>query len=454
MNAINWNLILQKPEFYEYLPIPDIIQLSFANKLIRDRLKCILFSHFNITRYFNEFKDKTEKDMESMGIESNQSLMDRYLCETKLSLLNLPHKRFIKQLIYNEITPLGFINLSVIEVFSSLINLEFIKIKVPFESILMIFNKLNSLQYLNLHLVSIIKLKNDNYSGSDLIFPPSLKTLKFSNLNLIVSKLDYYPNLLNYDNALDIESTREIYIQPQSLPNLQSFCYFPKISKSLAENTQNYLNFLNLNKNLRVLETLPKYFDIEIVKGLNDINKLTKLKLDQFFKHSKIPNASYPKLNSVSHLSLKLNFNSAKYFEEVCKLFPNVKTLSIYRSYMRIEIFGVISYNFIKLTSLTLKSSEGLPIRVYRTEKFPNLKSIFIYTRLYSYYELSGFDRFPKLTRITIEWSNSHGYNEATLKKNYDKYPKWKYYLYPNKIQCYRIYGISSKCLRKSKFQY
>lgn len=65
---------------------------------------------------------------------------------------------------------------------------------------------------------------------------------------------------------------------------------------------------------------------------------------------------------------------------------------------------------------------------------------MFLYSGLYFYYELSEFDNYPKLTRITIEWSNSHGYNEASLKKKCNKYPKWKYYLYPNRIQLYKAY--------------
>jgi hypothetical protein len=87
-------------------------------------------------------------------------------------------------------------------------------------------------------MVSIIKLVNDYYSESDLIFPQLSNVLKFCNLNLIISKLDNYPSLLNYDNALDIESIQEICIHPQPLLNLQSFSYLPKITKSLTKNIE------------------------------------------------------------------------------------------------------------------------------------------------------------------------------------------------------------------------
>ncbi|KXN67239.1 hypothetical protein CONCODRAFT_167671 [Conidiobolus coronatus NRRL 28638] len=201
MNAINWNLILQKPEFYEYLPIIDIIQLGFANKLIRERLKSTLFSRFNIAKYFNkEYEGKIDRDLEYNDVITWSNYYDKFLRGIKLNLLSLPHKQFVKHLFYNETTPLSFINLY-IEIFPNLTHLEFIMVKVPFESILNIFTSITNLEYLNLHLLGIIKLKNDNYNGSDLIFPSSIKSLKFGNLQLIISKLDNYPNLLNYDNA-------------------------------------------------------------------------------------------------------------------------------------------------------------------------------------------------------------------------------------------------------------
>jgi hypothetical protein len=103
-------------------------------------LKCIIFPCFSISKYFNEIEDKTEKDIEFKDIKSNSSLMDKYLRDAEIGLLNFPHKRLIKQIIYKETDPFSFINLSTIEVFSNFSNLEFIKAKMPFESILMTFS--------------------------------------------------------------------------------------------------------------------------------------------------------------------------------------------------------------------------------------------------------------------------------------------------------------------------
>ncbi|KXN67235.1 hypothetical protein CONCODRAFT_73136 [Conidiobolus coronatus NRRL 28638] len=440
MKVVNWNLILQKPEFYEYLPILDIFQLSLINNLIRNRLKCVIFSRFNITKYFKkEYKDKIEKDLESNNIETWPSYFDDYLSDIKLSLLNFPHKQFIKQLSYNETVPLSFINLSLLEIFPNLIHLEFIRVKVPFESILNIFNRLNNLELLDLHFVSIIKIQNDNFNGSDLIFPTSLKTLKFGDIDIIVSKLDHYPNLLNYDYALDIESIQEIYIQPQSLPNLQSFNYLPRISSSLTENTQNFLNFLNLNKNLKVLQTLPKYFDKDIVKGLSNINKLTKLKLGHFFKHSKIPNASYPKINSVTNLNLSLDFLGRIYFEEATKLFPNVKTLYLDCHYHSQQLFSVIFANFPKITNLTIKTKEGINTSMFKSFNLANIEAICLYSERYSQYELSDFDHFPDLSRITIQYDYVQGFDGVFLEEHYNKFTKWRYFVRWYRIQCYKI---------------
>jgi hypothetical protein len=440
MKVVNWNLILQKPEFCEYLPILDIFQLSLINSLIRNRLKYAIFSRFNITKYFKkEYKDKIEKDLESNNIETWPSYFDEYLSYIKLSLLNLPHKQFIKHLAYNETVPLSFINLSLIEVFTNLIRLEFIRVKVPFDSILNIFSRLSSLEYLDLHFVSIIKLKNDNFNCSDLTFPPSLKTLKFGDIDIIVSKLDYYPNLLNYDYVLDIESIQEIYIHPQSLQNLQSFSYLPRISSSLTENTQNFLNFLNLNKNLKVLQTLPKYFDKNIVKGLSDINRLTKLKLGHFFKHSKIPNSSYPKLNSVISLSLSLDFLGRIYIEETSKLFPNVETLYLDCHYHSQQLFSVIFTSFAKLTSLVIKTKEGINATMFKSFNLINIKTICLYSERYSQYELSDFDHFPNLSRITIQYDYLQGFDGVFLEEHYDKFFQWRYFACQYRIQCYKI---------------
>jgi hypothetical protein len=312
-------------------------------------------------------------------------------------------------------------------------------VKVPFVSILKIFTSLKNLEYLNLHLVGIIKLKNDNYSSSDLIFSSSLKSLKFGNLELMFSKFDCYPNLLKYGNTLDIESIQHIYIHPQSLPNLQNLLYFPKISSSLAQNTLNLLQFINLNKKLKYIHTLPRYFDKNTFKVLNKNSKLTKLKLGMLYKQTEIPTTEYTAINSVTNLDINLDHNGTNYFEEACKLFPNVETLHLYSHYHSQQIYANIFANFSKLVNLNLKTRDGIPTTMFKSFNLPNLKTIFLKSRPYNHYDLSDFDHMSNLVRITIEWEKLQEFNDPVLKEYYGKFLKWKCYLHSNRIQCYKI---------------
>ena len=58
MKEINWLVILQKPEFYEYLTISDIVELSLVNIFTRDILKSILYPKFNIIKFFYNINKK------------------------------------------------------------------------------------------------------------------------------------------------------------------------------------------------------------------------------------------------------------------------------------------------------------------------------------------------------------------------------------------------------------
>jgi hypothetical protein len=113
---------------------------------------------------------------------------------------------------------------------------------------------------------------------------------------------------------------------------------------------------------------LPKYFDKDIAEGLNNINKLSNLKLDHYLKFNNIPNGLYPKLNSILNLSLALNFKGEKFFNEVCRLFPNIKTFNLYCSYIPTYLLYTISSNFLKLTHHYLKINLGFSVSVRKSQ--------------------------------------------------------------------------------------
>ncbi|KXN67238.1 hypothetical protein CONCODRAFT_19763 [Conidiobolus coronatus NRRL 28638] len=90
------------------------------------------------------------------------------------------------------------------------------------------------------------------------------------------------------------------------------------------------------------MHTLPRYFNKDTAKELNSNKKLIKLKLGMFYHQTETPTTIYTTINSVTNLDINLDRNGANYFEEACKLFPNVETLHF----------------FSKLTNLTLKSKK------------------------------------------------------------------------------------------------
>ncbi|KXN67232.1 hypothetical protein CONCODRAFT_73134 [Conidiobolus coronatus NRRL 28638] len=407
MSEINWSLILQKREFYSYITYSECIELSLINQLIRSKLKFRLNSYFNAIKYFNEgYRPRIESELNEAGEEHRLSvepiIIDSYLNEIEQDLLNLPNKRYIKALKFNETIPVHFLNLMLVQIFPNLTHLEFNRVRVPFKSLLEIFDKLDRLEHLDLSLTRIIKYREENYTASDLIFPESLISLKFSELGLAISQSRNYPKVLYYNTIQDFEDMIGIGIHPQTLPNLKYFTYNPKLSANY-ENTQSFLKFLNLNK-IHSLGTLPRFLTSEIINELAKSNILKYLKLGLFLRNNGTLDTSLVKIDSITKLKMHVDFKTKDFVIQISSLFSQVNQLILNCHYSHSNVLESILLNFPKLKKLTLKSYNGIHTDVFKRLNLPLLREITLFSDLYSSYMISNFDNLNSLKMVAVEW--------------------------------------------------
>jgi hypothetical protein len=359
------------------------------------------------------------------------------LDKLKQDLINLPKKNYIKASRFNGTIPVHFLNLMLVQIFPNLTRLEFNRAKVPFKTLLVIFGKLNKLEHLVLCFVYIVRYRRENYTARDLIFPESLISLNFGELGLATSQYKKYPRVLNYNNIQDFEDIIGIGIHPQTLPNLKNLIYNPKLSAAPA-NIQLFLNFLSLNK-LESLNTLPKFLAPEIIKELTKNNILKHLKLGLFSRNSDILGAPMIKVNSITKLSMYLNFKTRDYLNQNNCLFPQVTHLELISRSPNSFLLEAILLNFPKLTRLTLKSIKKLHTGVFKRLNLPLLREVNLFSIRYSLYMSSDFDNLRSLERVTIEWRHL-GFNSGLRHNRYlsNKLDNWICFTTGNRAHYYK----------------
>jgi hypothetical protein len=314
--------------------------------------------------------------------------------------------------------------------------LEFNRAKVPFKTLRVIFGKLNKLEHLVLCFVYIVRYRRENYTARDLIFPESLISLKFSELGLAISQSRKYPKALNYNTTQDFEVLIGSGIHPQTLPNLKYFTYNPKLSVN-HENTQLFLNFLNLNK-IQSLDTLPRFLAPEIINELAKSNMLKCLKLKLFLRNNSALDTSVVKLNSVTKLSMHVDFKTKDLVSQISCLFPLLTELILICHYSDNTLLENIIVNFPKLTKLTLKSYNGLYTDAFKRLNLLYLRKVTLSSDRYFPYMVSDFDNLSSLEMVAVEWEYSQP-GEADINRDLvDRFGNWVCYNSSDRAQYYR----------------
>jgi hypothetical protein len=451
---INWLNIIFNFEFQAYLDIDLLKEVSLSSKLAREKLKPLVFKNLRLSKYSYDWGDNNIVSSYYDYVNGDQIRISRSKSSKIPNVNNILKNisenlkdlgKFSQSLHIEELSRPGILLFPVVDLFDSLTVLKCNGCDIPFNKFAKLGELMSSLTEISLSNVYLTKLKAENFSPKQYIFPHSLRYLNITDCYVVASNLllDPYEYLYNND---DSQRTSNCFALPEvSIPNLTKlkFCCSKNKNRGLKK-------FLKLNPNLESLTLVS--FNFNLVNNLGALKNLQVTKMTSF-KDS----IEYLELDSIKKLEF-CDIKESDYdnIKKLCTLCPNLEYLSIviysgndYQSVID-DFLGPLVSNLSKLRTLKFKllthqihtNSYGLNMAVMSTvesldiDKILNVEELIVIASGVGILNIK-FENCSKVKRLRLE-SNTIEINNDDFKKKFDNYSNWLF-----KFNSYSVKGYN-----------
>jgi hypothetical protein len=443
-SKINWLNIIISTDFFEYLDLELLKEVSMASRLVREKINLHLFGNLELsTRVFEiNFKNNIFTEYinrcvypESYTITSIDD--DQYLNELNIenglndfiySLKDI--KRFAKSFNFEEAQRAEYYLFPIINVFDNLVSLRLNFIAAPLDAFNKIGTSLKSLKGLEVIDVTLCKPHFDNASSDQVNFPPNLSFLDISFLT--IATFDGLSNPHEFLlNQCSQKSRNNFHLPSISIPNLKKLSYFND------ENINSELySFLEVNPNLEILSI--KSFSENFIEQLKSIKCLEVYNVEYINTKEKVS-----VLNNIEKLWIKNVYT--EYYENIkklCSLCPKLENLNLTMRQGDSVQNSIDRFLVPLVTNLTLLKTLKLKFRSKQNEnpcftKVPNIESLIIDTQDYAILNLN-FDTCTKLKKVKFI-SYLGDLNTQEFRDKFNSYKNWKFKFSLDTIKGYRI---------------
>ncbi|KXN67233.1 hypothetical protein CONCODRAFT_19759 [Conidiobolus coronatus NRRL 28638] len=371
----NWSYLLSTRDISIYLGINNILELSLINKLIRSKLKSLVYRKLTLNED-NLLKFFTSQEC----IEVGDNLKD--------------FRNYCRSFIFDSISN-DFPIFSAVDHFDRLTSLSLIFVKLPLFDLIKILNKLSLLESLTLRLVLANKELDEEQLIHKIILPKTLKSLTWVEVN------NAWQYVSNERNALTLRqiSHHIIYLGEQYCPNLTQLTY--DIEPVVRH--ENIANFIKCNPQLKSININLDSLNYSILDTIHKNNQLTKLAIR--FKNNdshSIPPIEFI-LSSVKRFEIDgYKSDTIPLIAQLTQQMPNIQNLSIpYESYY-IPFINSIILNLPKLTHLELINQSASEYFVLNNLYLTHIQSLTLKFFNFNTFNLYLFDKFSDLKLVKL----------------------------------------------------
>ncbi|KXN66819.1 hypothetical protein CONCODRAFT_20024 [Conidiobolus coronatus NRRL 28638] len=437
---VNWLNVIFNSEFQDSLDKNTLINVSILSKLVREKLKPVLFKNIQLSsrKFQNEFKDNifieyfncvADPDLyDSINREEEGEGIESGLEDFGFGLSSI--KDIARSFYFSDLNRAGYY---LISMFNSMSNLTILKLSysfIPYSSFTKLGELLPNLKEIKLISATLAKLPANSIWLDNFVFPPNLNILEIYDCRVITSRLflDPYEFLFNeFTRAPRIDFT----LPNVQVPSLKKLSFF-----SYTAHDNGLKPFIETNSNLESLNTGIFHSDL--------VNSLTSLKTLEIDILSNLDDIDHiPILNCVKNL--KIYTVSPRYYENIkklCLICPNLQSLGLNMSYddnfqhLINSFLAPIMANLHQLKTLRLhfiiNETENINI-----ENFSDIESIIIETKSTTILNLS-FEGCKDLKRIIFK-SYTGDINTQEFKDRFNSYKNWVFKFSTNTIRGHKL---------------
>jgi hypothetical protein len=441
---INWLNIILHQEFARYLELDSLKEIGLISKLVREKIRPILFRKLELSTNNYDFKFKDNIFIEYINYCTNPKPMANIPRGIKHHLKRLDVKSsisdytsslkdikiFTKSFYFDELKRSEFYMFPIITNFNNLESLRLDCCTVPLIEFYKLGESLTNLKNIVLVLVTFIKLPMDDTKLDVIKFPNNLENLDVYHCTIIdkESALNPVKFLLSEKPRV---ATNNYTLPNVSIPSLKKLSFFGNDFKNVGVKS-----FLESNPNLNYLK-IEKF-------SLSTINKLNSLFSLEF--EIMRPFDTKVQISILENLKkLKINAVCFDYYENIkklCSLCPNLRELHFIMTYnKRIQssidnfLVPVLSkLNQIKTLELLLTTDEN---EILDIKKFSNIESLIIETESSTIFNLN-FYRCKNLKKVEFV-SYTLDVNTQDFKNKFRSYENWVFKFSENTITGYKF---------------
>ncbi|KXN66680.1 hypothetical protein CONCODRAFT_73513 [Conidiobolus coronatus NRRL 28638] len=440
-NKINWLNIIINTEFQSYVDENSIREISLSSKLIREKLKPLIFNKLKISssnleycknniitehyKYFHNsnFDDSFFEDSKLRGIDS-------ILNDFTIALSCI--KKFVNRLHFCDFNWPGVYIFPITGIFNNLIKLELgSNIMIPYSGFAKLGESLPNLNHVKLFAV-LVKFPIEHFSSEDYVFPPNLKYLEITNNKIIstTSMSDPYKFLFNRDSS---DLTIDFFKIPKvSIPSLKELVYYDSMRLDLG-----LKDFLEVNQNLESLSIRSSNLN-----SISTLSSLKNLKLDGEIRFNS--SNQVPALKSLEHLHIVSDFESD--WEDVnnlCSICTNLVRIDFNVLYSIMSSQDLIDSKLVPIVS-NLPHLKVLKLDIYvgdnrylNLANFSNIEKLILKSQYITILNLN-FINCQKLNKVVLQ-STSYEINTNEFREKFNCYKNWIFKFNKFTIRGYKI---------------
>ncbi|KXN67722.1 hypothetical protein CONCODRAFT_10174 [Conidiobolus coronatus NRRL 28638] len=330
---IDWEITILNGIVHEYLNKQELSEISLTTRRIRRKLYPLLFTKlrtnpkvlYSMPNFF-QHRDNFDFDRLSYSerYRANKAQIDPFFTQATTELERVA--KTCKVLNLDQLRKVCYFLIPITSQFLNLYEIYIYNCYLPFYKLNDILKNLSKLEVLKLDHIILLKSTEESELPNDLGFPPSLKSLIYGNVKLVVNDSPQLHTAEFVYNQIPFYSGIRLDLLPQNIPLLNSLTY------SNYNPSQNLIKFLGLNSHLEDLTLSITQLTPSTLSALSSISNLECLKLETNDLSFEVPYIT-PGFNNplkLKDLTLILlnssDFNIAKQF---IQLTPNLTKLTI-----------------------------------------------------------------------------------------------------------------------------
>jgi hypothetical protein len=430
LKTIKWHDLFILHEFQQYLTRNDFIEISILNKVLRQKLKHIIFYSIEINEeflrslpnYFRQFsfmRLKMSKRELQANLNFKSEKIDPFISELVKRIDTFAN--YLKYLKLSGIAQSGYYIIPSITASNNLTSLSLSNIVVNMGDFYSLLPKLEKLECLDLEELRLIRLLDEEIIEHGAPISSTLKELSISGIYINSTDTPNFPYKFVFDGYLSFRENT-FYFKLNHHPNLKKFKLY-----STIYSIEFVLDFLALNTQLTDIRLPVEYFTTEYINILSNSNNINSIHIDtndvdaNFFTGQ-----NFVQLNSLNSLTITLP-NKYRYIRvyDIIYICPNLTKLDIAVTTYTSEFITKILKKLKLLKILKLKvqniSSEVIDLNI-----FSNVEIVRMDVKEYRTIHYTLPKPPMKFKSITFSLSPLNDDSFNLMRQRYKNDPNWK----------------------------